>query len=121
MVDGLGPKTKIDSTDSTRLALKPHHTVGPKHLREISTNDKALCTQRGAQEKELEERPESTAMTTYGAYTMAIGFQSDAVKLNMVLAAYLPQYDEVGLWLADESKRPGRWVIVDESSNADVS
>ena len=121
MVDGFGPKTKIYLADSARLDLQPRNAVGPKYLREISTNGKALCTQRGAQEKELEERPESTAMTTYGAYTMAIGFQSDAVKLNMVLAAYLPQYDEVGLWSADESKRPGRWVIVDESSNADVS
>jgi hydroxymethylpyrimidine/phosphomethylpyrimidine kinase len=32
--------------------------------------------------------------------------------LNAALAACLPGYDEVGLWLADKSKRPGSWVVM---------
>ena len=86
-------------------------------LHEISMNHRAFCTQWGITEKELEETPESTATTAYGAYIMDIGFQGDAIKLNMALAACLLGYGEVGLWLADESKRPDSWVIMDESSN----
>jgi len=49
-----------------------------------------------AGEKELEETPESTTTTTYGAYIMDIGFQDDAVELNMALAVCLLGYGEVG-------------------------
>ena len=80
-------------------------------------NHKTFCAQWGVSEKELEETPESTATTAYGAYMMDIGFQGDTVKLNMALAACLLGYGEVGLWLANESKRPGSWVIMDERSN----
>ena len=86
-------------------------------LHEISTNHKAFCIQWGVSEEELEEAPESTATTAYGAYIMDIGFQGDTVKLNMALAACLLGYGEVGLWLVSESKRPGSWVIMDESLN----
>jgi len=85
-------------------------------LDEISTNHKAFCAQWGVSEKELEETPESTATTAYGAYIMDVGFQGDSAKLNMALAACLLGYGEVGLWLANESKRSGSWVIMDESS-----
>ena len=84
---------------------------------EIKTNHKMFCTQWGVSEEELEGTPESTATTAYGAYIMDIGFQGDSVKLNMALAACLLGYGEVGLWLANESKRSGSWVIMDESSN----
>ena len=86
-------------------------------LHEISTTHRTFCTQWGVGEKELEETPESTATTAYGAYILDIGLQGDTVKLNMALAACLLGYGEVGLWLADESKRPGNWVIMDERSN----
>jgi hydroxymethylpyrimidine/phosphomethylpyrimidine kinase len=86
-------------------------------LHEVSTNHKAFCTQWGISEKELEDTPESTATTAYGAYIMDIGFQGDGVKLNMALSACLLGYGEVGLWLTNESKRPGSWVTMDESSN----
>lgn len=86
-------------------------------LHEISTNHKAFCTQWGVDGKELEETPESTATTAYGAYIMDIGFQGDTIKLRMALAACLLGYGEVGLWLTEESKRPGSWVITDESAN----
>ena len=86
-------------------------------LYEISTNHKTFCVQWGISEKELEETPESTATTAYGAYIMDIGLQGDSVKLNMALAACLLGYGEVGLWLVNESKRSGSWVIMDESSN----
>jgi hydroxymethylpyrimidine/phosphomethylpyrimidine kinase len=86
-------------------------------LNEVSTNHKAFCARWGVSEKELEETPESTATTAYGAYIMDIGFQGDGAKLNMALAACLVGYGEVGLWLVDESRRPGSWVIMDESSN----
>ena len=86
-------------------------------LDEISTNHKVFCAQWGVNEKELEETPESTATTAYGAYIMDVGFQGDTVKLNMALAACLLGYGEVGLWLAHESKHPGSWVIMDESVN----
>ena len=84
---------------------------------EITTNHKAFCTRWGISEKELEETPESTATTAYGAYIMDIGFQGNSVKLNMALAACLLGYGEVGLWLANESRRSGSWVNMDESSN----
>lgn len=86
-------------------------------LHEISTNHKAFCARWGVGEKELEETPESTATTAYGAYMLDIGFQGDAVKLNMALAACLLGYGEVGLWLVQESKRPGSWVVMDEVLN----
>lgn len=86
-------------------------------LHEVSTNHMALCTRWGISEKELEGTPESTATTAYGAYIMDIGLQGDSVKLNVALAVCLVGYGEVGLWLVDESKRPGSWVIMDESSN----
>jgi len=86
-------------------------------LHEVSANHRVFCTQWGITEKELEETPESTATTAYGAYIMDIGFQGDTIKLNMALAACLLGYGEVGLWLADESKRPGSWVVMDERSN----
>ena len=86
-------------------------------LLEISTNHKTFCAQWGIGEKELEETQESTATIAYGAYIMDIGFQGDSVKLNMALAACLVGYGEVGLWLVEESKRPGSWVIMDESLN----
>ena len=86
-------------------------------LDEVSINHVVFCTQWGIGEGELEGTPESTATTAYGAYIMDIGFQGDSVKLNMALAACLIGYGEVGLWLVDESKRPGSWVIMDESSN----
>jgi len=42
---------------------------------------------------------------------MDTGLQGDTIKLNMaLLATYLLGCGEVGLWLADESKRPGSWV-----------
>ena len=80
-------------------------------LHEISTTHKTFCTQWGISEKELEETRESIATTAYGAYILDIGLQGDTVKLNMALAACLLGYGEVGLWLADESKRSGNWVI----------
>lgn len=86
-------------------------------LHEVSTNHKAFCARWGVTERELEDTPESTATTAYGAYIMDVGFQGDTIKLNMALAACLLGYGEVGLWLADESKRPGSWVVMDESSN----
>ena len=86
-------------------------------LDEVSTTHKTFCTRWGISDKELEGTPESTATTAYGAYIMDIGFQGDSVKLNMALAACLLGYGEVGLWLVEESKRPGSWVIMDESSN----
>ena len=86
-------------------------------LREISTNHKAFCTRWSVDEKELEETPESTATTAYGAYIMDIGLQGDALQLNMSLAACLLGYGEVGLWLLDESKRPDSWVVMDEELN----
>ena len=86
-------------------------------LHEVSTTHKVVCTQWGVDEKELEETPESTATTAYGAYIMDIGFQGDTVRLNMTLAACLVGYGEVGLWSADESKHPGSLVIVDDWSN----
>ena len=86
-------------------------------LHEISTNHKAFCVQWGVSEKELEGTPESTTTTAYGAYIMDIGFQGDTAKLNMALAACLLGYGEVGLWLANESKYPGSWAIMDELSN----
>jgi hydroxymethylpyrimidine/phosphomethylpyrimidine kinase / thiaminase len=87
-------------------------------LREVSTNHKAFCARWKIGEKELEETPESTATTAYGAYIMDIGFQGDAIKLRMALAACLLGYGEVGLWLVDESKRPGTLVYLDDSLNA---
>ena len=48
---------------------------------------------------------------------MDVGFQGDSVKLNMALSACLLGYGEVGLWLVNESKRPGSWVVMDESKN----
>jgi hydroxymethylpyrimidine/phosphomethylpyrimidine kinase len=84
---------------------------------EITLNHKAFCTQWGVSEKELEETPESTATTAYGAYIMDIGFQGDSVKLNMALAACLLGYGEVGLWLVNEANHPGSWVTMNESSN----
>ena len=86
-------------------------------LDEVTMNHVVFCTQWGISERELEGTPESTATTAYGAYIMDIGFQGDGVKLIMALAACLVGYGEVGLWLFDESKRPGSWVIMDESSN----
>jgi len=86
-------------------------------LQEVSKNHVVFCTKWGISERDLEETPESTATTAYGAYMMDIGFQGDSVKLNMALAACLIGYGEVGLWLVNESKRPGGWVIMDESSN----
>jgi len=86
-------------------------------LGEVSTNHMTFCAKWGISEKELEGTPESTATTAYGAYIIDIGFQGDGAKLNMALAACLIGYGEVGLWLVDESKRPGSWVIMDESSN----
>ena len=86
-------------------------------LHEVSTNHKEFCAKWGISDTELEGTPESTATTAYGAYIMDIGFQGDSVKLNMALAACLLGYGEVGLWLIDESKRPGGWVIMNESSN----
>ena len=84
-------------------SLQPRNPVGPKHLHEISTNHKARCTQRGVEENELEESPESAATVTYGAYIMDIGFQGDTIKLNMAISACLPGYGEVGLWSTDEN------------------
>ena len=86
-------------------------------LREISVNHKAFCARWGIGERELEETPESTATTAYGAYMMDIGFQGDTAKLSMALAACLLGYGEVGLWLIYESKRPCSWVAMDESLN----
>jgi hydroxymethylpyrimidine/phosphomethylpyrimidine kinase len=89
---------------------------------DISINHKGVCIhQWGVSEKELEETPESTATTAYGAYIMDIGFQGDSVKLNMALAVCLLGYGEVGLWLANEANSPGSWVIMDESLNPYVS
>ena len=89
-------------------------------LHEVSTTHRAFCTQWGIREKELEETPESTATTAYGAYIVDIRLQGDTVKLNMALAECLLGYSEAGLWLANESKRPGNWAIMDEQSNPDV-
>jgi len=86
-------------------------------LHEVSMNHVVFCTQWGISERELEGTPESMATTAYGAYIMDIGFQGDRVELTMALAACLVGYGEVGLWLVDESKRPGGWVIMDETSN----
>ena len=87
----------------------------------ISTNHKELCVRWGVSEKELEETPESTATTAYGAYIMGIGFQGDTVKLTMALAPCLLGYGEAGLWLIEESKRPDSWVIMDVKLNPYVS
>ena len=84
-------------------SLQPRNPVGPKHLREISTNHKAHCTRWGVEEKEVEESPESTSRTGYGAYIMDIWFQGDTVKLNVALCACLPGHGEVGLWSTDEN------------------
>lgn len=43
--------------------------------------------------------------------------QDDTVKLDVSPAAYLPEYDKVGPWPADDPKRPGSWVIMGEGSN----
>ena len=86
-------------------------------LYEVSVNHKTFCSRWGVGEKELDETPESAATTAYGAYIMDIGFQGDAIKLNMALAACLLGYGEVGLWLVEQSKRPRSWVAMDESSN----
>jgi hypothetical protein len=43
---------------------------------------------------------------------MDILFQCDIVKLNMALAARRLGCGEVGLWLADEWKHPGSWVVM---------
>jgi hydroxymethylpyrimidine/phosphomethylpyrimidine kinase len=80
----------------------------------VSTDHKTFCTQWGVSEKELEGAAESTATTAYGAYMANVGPQGDTVKLNMALAPYLLAYGEVGLWLADESKRLVGWLIMDE-------
>ena len=86
-------------------------------LQEVTKNHMAFCARWGISEKELEETPESTATTAYGAFIMDIGFQADSVKLNMALAACLLGYGEVGLWLIYESKRPDSWVVMDEELN----
>jgi hydroxymethylpyrimidine/phosphomethylpyrimidine kinase len=86
-------------------------------LNEVSTNHKTFCAQWGISEEELEGTAESTATTAYGAYIMDIGLRGGAVELSVALAACLLGYGEVGLWLIDESKRPGSWVIMDERSN----
>ena len=46
--------------------------------------------------------------------------QGDTFELDISLAAYLPEYDEVGPWPADDLKRSGSWVIMDERSNHHV-
>jgi len=103
------------STSFTAMAIAMQSVQNVLH--EISTNHRAFCTQWGITDKELEETPESTATTAYGAHIMDVGLQGDSVKLNMALAACLLGYGEVGLWLVNESKHPGSWVIMDESSN----
>ena len=86
-------------------------------LQEVTENHLEFCARWGISEKELEETPESTATTAYGAYILDIGFQADTIKLNMALAACLLGYGEVGLWLIHESKRPDSWVVMDEKLN----
>ena len=81
-------------------------------------NHKALCTRREITEKDLEETLESTTTTACGAYIMDIGFRGDSVELNMTVSTCLIWYGKVGLWLADESKRPGSRVTMDEESNS---
>ena len=97
------PTGAAKSTSYTAIAaaMQSVHDV----LHEISTTHETFCTQWGVSQKGLEETPESTATTAYGAYMLDIGLQGDTVKLNMALAACLLGYGEVGLWLADESKR----------------
>ena len=86
-------------------------------LQEVTENHLEFCARWGISEKELEETPESTATTAYGAYILDIGFQADTIKLNMALAACLLGYGEVGLWLIHESKRSDSWVVMDEKLN----
>ena len=103
------------STSFTAISAAMESVQGV--LQEISTNHQAFCTRWGVSEKELEETPESTATTAYGAYIMDVGLQGDAIKLNMALSACLLGYGEVGLWLIEESKRPDSWVVLDEELN----
>ena len=71
-------------------------------------------------EKELEETSGSTA-TACGANIMDTGLQGDTIKLDMaLLATYFLGFGEVGLWLVDESERPGSQVITGERSNTYV-
>lgn len=113
----LGPHRLLaaKSTSFTAMATALESVTGVLH--EVSTTHKAFCARWGITERELEDTPESTATTAYGAYIMDIGFQGDTIKLNMALAACLLGYGEVGLWLVAESKRLGSWVVMDESSN----
>jgi hypothetical protein len=48
---------------------------------------------------------------------MGIGLQGDTVMSNVIQAVCLLGCDEIGLWLADELKRPGSWVVMDEWLN----
>ena len=89
-------------------------------LYEISANHKTFCTQWGVEEKELEESLEFTETTAYDVYLTDVEFQGDATNLNMAIVVCPLGHGEVGPWLADESKRPNRWAIMDGLSSSYV-
>jgi len=81
-------------------------------IEEIKTH-RSFCQHFGIAIEELENTPESSATTAYGAYILDMGLQGDGMKLLMALIACLLGYGEVGLWLQSEASREKSWVILD--------
>jgi hydroxymethylpyrimidine/phosphomethylpyrimidine kinase len=89
---------------------------------------RAYCAEWGISSEDLDDAPEATACTAYGAYLIDVGVRGqqscgyhsrivlitctgDYTTLLMALAACLLGYGEVGLWLQAESRKPDTWVV----------
>ncbi|KAF9009599.1 Phosphomethylpyrimidine kinase-domain-containing protein [Cyathus striatus] len=81
-------------------------------ITEIKTH-KGFCLSLGISEEELENTPEGTATTAYGAYLLDVGLEGDSTKLLVALLACLLGYGEVGLWLKRQAAEKDSWVKID--------
>ncbi|KAF4614645.1 hypothetical protein D9613_003401 [Agrocybe pediades] len=96
---------KSTSFNTIRSATDTIYNV----LHEIGQH-KTYCSTFGISEAELEDTPEASATTAYGAYLMDTG---DSTKLVMALMACLLGYGEVGLWLKKQSSMKDTWVVLE--------
>ncbi|KAG2013205.1 thiamine biosynthesis protein [Coprinopsis cinerea AmutBmut pab1-1] len=102
----------LASKSSTFPEIHAAATIIMSVIHEIDTH-KSFCETFGVTAEELENTPESTATTAYGAFIINSGVQGDACALMMAVLSCLLGYGEVGLWLKKESELPNSWVVME--------